>query len=207
MRIGKPGKIFIVFMATICLLSLYGSAEAKAKKKNKKTAEPKIEAVKKEQLLKQAAAEKLGNTRWQIKITQIAAAKKKGSLKDALRFLNNKVKSESLSREGFPATSYTLSLKGENIVIWETMQTDAKGNLAFWRGEIEGEKIQGVLSRHPKDKAATDYSFVSISKETIKEEEAAVQEKETSREALKQKPAESKIKEKKKWPWWLGGGK
>ncbi len=195
-------KILSVFLVTICLLSLYSSAEAKAKKKKKETAVPKIEAVKKEERLKQAA-EKLNNTQWVIRLIKIPAEIRRSFTEDVLRFAENKIESKLLAKEGFTPTSYSLSLKGENMVIWETMQTDAKGNLAFWKGEMEGERMRGVLSRQPKDKPATDYTFVSISKETIKEEKTAAQKIERqSQEGLEEKPTELKKEEKKKrWVW------
>ena len=197
-------KILSVFIVAVCLVALqFSAAEARTKKKKgKESITPKIEAVKKGEMLKQAA-EKLNNTQWQIKLVQITTAEKKETLRDTLRFIDNKVESKALLSEGLLATSYTLSLKGENIVIWETMQTDAKGNLAFWKGEIEGERMRGVLSRQPKDKPAADYTFVSISKETIKEEKAAAQKIEKqSEEALAETPKDSKIEEKKKrWFW------
>ena len=201
-------KFFRIWLVlTFLLVFIWSLTEcafaARKKKDTKKIKEtPLVVDQKKQELLKQAQ-EKLDNAQWQIELIQITVANKKERIKDTLRFVDNKVKSEKLLSEGFPATSYTLSLKGANIVIWETMQTDAKGNLAFWKGEIEGERMRGVLSRQPKDKAAVDYTFVSISKETIKEEKAAAQKIEKqSEEALEEKPKDSKIEEKKKrWLW------
>jgi len=193
-------KIFIISIITICILSLqFSSAETKTKKKKKETTATKIEAAKKEEKLKQAQ-EKINDTAWQVRLMRIGEGKKE-TYNDELCFVDNKFESKKMLKDGFSETNVTLSLKGENIVVWETMQTDAKGNLAFWKGEIEGEVMRGVLSLQPQKGAVKDYSFVSISKETISKEK--VQEiKKQSQEISEEKPTEQKKEEKKKrWFW------
>lgn len=196
-------RVFLILMAFVIFsVSLLKPAFAARQKKAKKKAEvPTVTQTQKKQELLKQAEEKLNNTAWQAQFTRISAATKKETYKDELEFIDKKFASRKLSKEGFSATSFTLNLKGENIIIWETMQTDAKGNLAFWKGEMEGERMRGVLSRQLKDKAAIDYTFVSISKEAITKEEAQKIEKQ-SQEVLEEKPAEPKIEEKKKrWFW------
>lgn len=161
-------KVLLILMAaTIFSFSLSKPAFAARQKKAKaKAIKPSVVELEKRQAMLKAAQEKLNYTAWQVRFMSIGE-KKKESFNDELSFIDNKFASKKMLREGFSATSVTLSLKGENIVVWETMQTDAKGNMAFWKGEIEGERMRGVLSRQPEDKPVADYTFVSVSKEEI----------------------------------------
>lgn len=184
MKKAELRKILSVFIVAVCLVALqFSAAEARTKKKKgKESITPKIETVKKEEILKQAA-EKLNNTQWSIKLIKIPAEIRRSSDEDTLLFTEGKVESKLLTKEGFTPTSYSLNLKGENMVIWETMQTDAKGNMAFWKGEIEGDKMRGVLSRQPKDKPSQDFTFVSLKKE-IWEPEAEAEKQAPKKKGL-----------------------
>jgi len=118
------------------------------------------------------AEKELNNTKWQISLTQITQAEKKEKLTDTLRFKDDKVEMESLTSQGFPASGFTITIKGDdnNVIVWETMQVSEKKGLAFWKGEIEEGRMRGVLSRHLDEKTVKDYSFYSTAKEMIQEE-------------------------------------
>ena len=49
------------------------------------------------------------------------------------------------------------------------MQTSEKKGLTFWKGELENDKMRGVLSRHIDEKTIKDYTFYSTAKEMITE--------------------------------------
>lgn len=162
-------RVFVILMGVMFLVFSSSSvtlAARKDKSKQSKTTKSaqEAEAVKKREKIKEAQT-KLNNTLWQVRLTQITANKKKELLKDVLRFQENKVSSKKFSAEGFLPTNYTLTLKGENIIVWETMQESAKNGMVFWKGEIEADNMRGVLSWQKNNKVFKEYDFVSTRKE------------------------------------------
>lgn len=164
-------RMFLIVMVSVIFsVSLIDPAfAARKKKETKKIKETPVEKIQKKQEALKQAQEKINNTVWQVRFMRIGGEKKEG-FEDELSFVDNKFGSKKFLEDGFSPTSFTLNLKGENIIIWETMQTDAEGNLALWKGEIEGEFMRGVLSLQPQKGQVKDYSFVSMSKETIDKE-------------------------------------
>ena len=63
-----------------------------------------------------------------------------------------------MEKSGYPASNYSLTLGGDGRAVWETMQTKEGEGVAFWRGEVEGATMRGVLSKHPTEGPAEDYS-------------------------------------------------
>lgn len=185
----KTTQVILMFVGVMILvLSLIGVDEAAAKEKAKSTEEKaRMVAIDRKRKMINAAKEKLGNTVWQIKCTQIGNNKGKERYKDTLRFIDNKVKSDRLVSEGFPATNYTVRIKeikgqeGRYSIIWETIQASEKAGKAFWHGELEEEDVmRGVLSWHLDEKREKGYTFVSVEKEIITEkaeEKPVVEEK------------------------------
>lgn len=202
----RLGLMIVLMMLVIFSASLVEPAFAARQKKEKKVKKkevikPAVVEVEKKQTLLKEKQEKLNNTIWQVRFIRIGEEKKKESFEDELEFIDHKFTSKKMLKEGFSATNITFNLKGENIVIWETMQTGPNNDLVFWKGEIESEVMRGVLSLQPQTGEVKDYSFVSISKEIITKEKAQKIE-EQSQEGLEEKPTELKKEEKKKkWFW------
>lgn len=153
--------------------------ETKEVKQEVKKEEPKAPVVKelspkeladKEKMkeLREKKRSQLNNTLWNIEVSPIAGGEKK--TKDVLRFENNRFSSEKYSKAGFNPTNYTLTLKEEDVTVFETMQTGEKGEIIFWRGEVTSDlqKIRGVLSHQKEPGKSEDFSFVSVSREAIK---------------------------------------
>lgn len=218
--ITKIGILLVSAVVLTWCLGVFSSVYAKRKSK----AETEIQ--RKRELRKQEKA-KLNNTVWQIELVKISVDKKKRRKEeDTLRFENNKVQSDKLASEGFSPTNYTINVEGNGntIVVWETMQTNEIGNIAFWRGEIENGVMRGILSWQLSETFKEDYGFVSTAKEditeTTKEEVPIVSEKElekalavTETEEIEENKAEVKKepdikkkptrrkKKKRKWLW------
>lgn len=149
----------------------------------------------------------LNNTTWDITLTESGAGEKRKTIEDTLRFVNGKIESEMLVSKGFSPTNFTVRVKRETKVIWETMQKAAEEGLAFWRGELKRDEdgnlsttMRGVLSRHLNDKKQTveDYTFRSedMAEITPEADEGAIEETPT---AVKEAP-EPKVEEVKKEP-------
>lgn len=125
--------------------------------------EKKVDPKKLEQdrMLRQKKREQLDNSLWDIEISAMSGKEK--PKKDALIFEGNKVNSDKFAKEGFGPTNYTLTVQGDGVTVWETMQTAANGQIIFWRGEIEPKmtSMRGVISKHVSNEKTEDYSFVS----------------------------------------------
>ena len=161
-----------------------------------------LSAKEKRELAKQVK-KKLNGMSWNIELT-LMGQKKQTKMKDVISFAESRVASERLVNDGFVGTNFTVSIKGKDVIVWETMQSEEKKGIAFWRGEIRGGTMQGVLSRHLADKQVKDYSFVSLDeqeeitlegmaagiKETVVEKVGKVIEK--VKKARKEEPAPPK---------------
>ncbi|MFC1624039.1 hypothetical protein ACFL28_01790 [Candidatus Omnitrophota bacterium] len=121
----------------------------------------------------------LDNTSWQIELTETATGKKKAKKteEDVLHFVNGQIGSEKMVSEGFPPTNFTVRVKHEDVIIWETMQRSEEEGIGFWRGQIREGKMRGVLSWHLDEKKIKDYRFASEAKDIdLFSEEAKVEE-------------------------------
>jgi len=162
--------VFVFFLQPVS----FGKTE---KKKEEVSAEKKAELEREEQekLINEKRAA-LNNTEWQITVTPLEQKEEKPH-QDTLRFVNNQVVSENFAIEGYPATNYSLTVKQDGTVIWETMQTKIEKEekeITFWRGEWRDERMKGIISRQYKVKEISkhdDYSFASVSWKKIEEGE------------------------------------
>ncbi|MFC1708968.1 hypothetical protein ACFL2J_02765 [Candidatus Omnitrophota bacterium] len=99
----------------------------------------------------------LDGTEWDIQLRHTTAKGKQTTIPDKLIFENGKFNSENQEDKGYKSCNYTLSVKGD-ATVFETMQTKDKDKV-FWRGDVRGRNIRGVLSSHPERKANKDYRF------------------------------------------------
>lgn len=155
--VGKKDLVKSIALFLIVVLIGFGTSWDPAEAKSVTDAE-------KRQAMIKSAKEILGGTTWDINLTQMTPDKKKDKFNDILTFSEGRISSEKLSNEDFGATNFTVRIKGEDIIIWETMQTsaDKEKGVAFWRGEIRKEGVmRGVLSWHIKENKVKDYSFKS----------------------------------------------
>jgi len=103
---------------------------------------------------------KLDGTSWALEVTPLSGAGKVKEQKDTVSFTARQVTSEKLSKAGYPSSNFSITIGDDGIAVWETMQTKEETGVAFWRGELRGSTMHGVLSKHPTEGAAEDFSFV-----------------------------------------------
>lgn len=106
------------------------------------------------------ARAKLDGTSWALEVTPLSGTGKVKEHKDTVSFTARQVTSEKLSKAGYPSSNYSITIGDDDIAVWETMQTKEETGVVFWRGELRGSTMQGVLSKHPTEGAAEDFSFV-----------------------------------------------
>ncbi|MFH2138403.1 MAG: hypothetical protein ABII88_07820 [Candidatus Omnitrophota bacterium] len=138
-------------------------------KVEEKAVEKKDEKVQdKERALKKKKKAQLDNTMWDITLIRMSGEGKKKS--DVLVFEENRFYSQAYMDQGFSATNYTLNVKEEEAVVWETMQTSAGEKVIFWRGEIDPKlnDMRGVLSVQVSPGKSEDFSFISNGKKPFK---------------------------------------
>jgi len=96
-----------------------------------------------------------------VEMTPLGDHRQEAPRSDALYFVNNRMTSESFRQEGFPMSNYSQREDASGAVVWETMQVDAKGDVANWHGEWDGATMKGVVSKRTASGEVRDFSFVS----------------------------------------------
>lgn len=102
----------------------------------------------KNQVLENAKAALTGQE-WTVYLSLANGRRPKDST-DVLTFKEGKVSSKNLVAEGYPESNYTLSVTGDGVAVWETMQVNEKVGLAFLRGELHGTMMRGAISMQPQ---------------------------------------------------------
>ena len=131
-----------------------------------------------EKLLEEVRA-KLDGTTWSLELRPFEGSEggKKKNPQDAVTFHGTTVASERLSKRGYGPSNYSLKVNDDGTATWETMQTKEGTGVAFWRGEVQGETMRGVLSQQPTGGATENFSFSGkqTAQATPKEDAAPVQ--------------------------------
>ncbi|MBI4355436.1 MAG: hypothetical protein HY597_03155 [Candidatus Omnitrophica bacterium] len=100
------------------------------------------------------------DTTWAVDWTPISGPKGKASpIKDIVSFEQGRVTSKHLSAKGYPTTNFSARIGDDGVPIWETMQTNENQDVVFWRGELHGEALRGIVSQKPVKGASEDYAL------------------------------------------------
>ncbi|MFC1624038.1 transposase [Candidatus Omnitrophota bacterium] len=108
---------------------------------------------------------------WKIRLTRLSGSDVSFELTDVISFSDNRVNSENMSKEGFPSVQYSKRESRGNKIVWETIQTNPQGGTVSWRGEWNGKRMKGVLSKRSGQGMKGDFSFVSMGEREGKERE------------------------------------
>ena len=106
----------------------------------------------------EAWLEKLNGTTWSLELRP-SSAKQGGPQQDTVTFEGKRVVSTLLMGEGYGGSNFTLTVGDDGTATWETMQANTGGDMVFWRGEIRGETMSGVLSKQPALGSSLTFSF------------------------------------------------
>ena len=102
--------------------------------------------------------EQMNGTRWSLQLS-LLSGEKSSPQKETVSFAENKVTAEQLAKSGFSSSNYTLTVGEDGMPVWETMMQKEGTGVVFWRGEVHGSTMRGVLSKHPLEGANEDFSF------------------------------------------------
>ncbi len=131
-----------------------------------------IDAAAKQARAAEVAA-RLSGAEWVIELTPMSGEGAKATRQDTLLFADGTVTSKQLSAKSYNTTNYTLTIGDDGTPVWETMQTSEAEGVAFWRGELREDGMRGILSKHPLEGNAEDYSFVSRGEKRVEPEKKA----------------------------------
>ncbi len=95
---------------------------------------------------------------WAIEWRSIDGAEST-SQPDVLTFDQTTMTSQALAAEGYAATSYSI-VTDPTSLSWESLQTKTDEGVVFWRGQVRGDSMEGVMSRHPLIGESQEYQFV-----------------------------------------------
>lgn len=99
----------------------------------------------------------LNGTAWSLDLAGPGQGKK--APKDTVTFQDGKVSSSRMDKAGYGQSNYTLTIGDDGMAVWETMQSQDGTGVVFWRGELHGNAMRGIVSEHPTQGDNTDWSF------------------------------------------------
>lgn len=109
---------------------------------------------------RQDVLKRLNGTQWVLELISRTASGKVKTQRDTVKFEGGQVSSEQLLEAGYAPTNYTVTVGDDGVPVWETMQTNEKQDVVFWRGELRDSVMRGLLSKHPAEGPTEDLSFV-----------------------------------------------
>lgn len=103
----------------------------------------------------------LNGTIWDVDLVAASALGEKIFIKDKIRFTGRSFESYYFKVRGFSGTNYTMTVQDNGVITWETIQKNPEGEMVSWRGDWEGDKMEGMLSYHSAGNSPRDFSFMS----------------------------------------------
>ncbi|MFH0985983.1 MAG: hypothetical protein V1882_10720 [Candidatus Omnitrophota bacterium] len=98
---------------------------------------------------------------WEVEIYTITKDGATHPIKDKIRFNGKSFESYYFSSQGFSPSNYTVKVRENGAITWETMQRNPKGELISWRGDLEGGRMEGVMNYQTSEKNIQNFSFLS----------------------------------------------
>lgn len=151
----------IIIITLVLLTATTAYAWKSARTVTIKRAVSSTPSAKPEDAINQRKAE-LNGSQWTIEL--VPASGRGRAERDVITFSEGKVSSVNLENRGFVSVGYSARLKEDGTFIWEAMQTSEKEGQAFWRGDIRGNVMHGVLCIRNKKNRGQDFKFTSVAK-------------------------------------------
>jgi len=158
------------FLLAFFMLATYSYAEQEKTKsaRQQKAEEQRRAREEAEQQVKRAEMEKEIKQQlqqleeWTIYLIPTGANPAKMPIKkDTLAFTDISVSSEYLAEKEFRNSNYSLSANEDGLGVWETMQRNNNGDIAFWKGEVKDTAMHGALGIQPKKGQMQEFTFTT----------------------------------------------
>ncbi len=112
--------------------------------------------------LETQARRSLNGSVWTIRVTGGSGKGSKQSYEDRLKFERGRVRSEKFGTRGYVASNYSIRMLADGeTVVWETMQRNKSKGMVYWKGELRGDKMSGVVAVRTPSSKAQNFSFSS----------------------------------------------
>lgn len=173
-------KLFLGSIGLMLVLMPLVNAESKEPKKD--ASDEETEKLERRKKLEDKKLE-INGSEWQVQVTMQGGAKGTLGTEDILRFQDGRFTSKSSENRGYTATNYTLTVSDAETgpTVWETMQTNDKGEITFWRGEWIEKSMSGAINRQlGEEKGNEEYSFSSSAMKSIPPSSSEEKEEEVS---------------------------
>ncbi len=110
----------------------------------------------------------LNDAVWEIELSHVKGVDLGGAMTDKLSFKDGKLASVRLEEQGYTASEYSTTVKGNGEVVWQTVHVKPDGTKASWYGTWQDKKIRGILSERPAQGKGRDFSFVNVDGGAVK---------------------------------------
>ena len=103
----------------------------------------------------------LNGTIWEVELISVSEDGSQKPIKDKIKFDGKSFVSYYFSSQGFLPTNYSVTVQQNGFITWETVQRNPKGETVSWRGDWQGNRMEGALSYRPAGMTPQDFSFMS----------------------------------------------
>lgn len=103
----------------------------------------------------------LSGTTWTLELIPASVSGGTTSIKDKIQFTGKSFESHYFRSRGFLSTHYTVTIQDNGMITWKTIQKNPDGEMVSWRGDWQGDRMEGMLSYHPAGNSPQDFSFMS----------------------------------------------
>jgi REP element-mobilizing transposase RayT len=103
----------------------------------------------------------LNGTIWEVELVAVDPDGKEHTIKDKIHFSGKAFQSNYFSSQGFSDSNYSVTVHENGVITWETMQKNEKGETVTWRGDLSGQKMEGIMQYQPSEQNSQDFWFMS----------------------------------------------
>lgn len=167
----KRKTLLATALSGFLVLSLMLSATSHAKPKSarqkrieeqRRAREEAARAAKRAEMEKQIKQQLQQLEKWVVYLIPTGANPPRVKIrKDILTFSDISVSSDYLTEKDFRNSNYSLSANDDGMGVWETMQRNDRGDIAFWKGQIKDLAMRGVLGLQPKKGRMQEFTFTT----------------------------------------------
>jgi hypothetical protein len=156
------GVVLISFMFATNSYAKPKSERQKRAEEQRRAREEAERAAKRREMEKKIKADLQQLKEWVVYLVPTGSNPVKMAIKkDILTFTDVSIGSEYFAEKGFGGSNYSLSANDDGMGVWETMQRNDKGDIAFWRGEVKGTWMRGTIGLQLKKGKMQEFTFTT----------------------------------------------